>query len=611
MATATRGSQGFISNPSKGTVTVNWPAGTTAGDWCIAEFDECRPSPPGAGWQTIGNGNIYAKQITAADVAAGSFQIKTALYGLVVVSGAGGIGRSGWGNGIKLDPGSALFSVGWSDPYDPSSVLGSPAGQIGSLVEDYTHTWSSMCIRHGLNTGSTTVYFQSTANPPNAYSVEIRAAAAPPAPLLTAPAAGAQVNAASPVPLSWSHQGTGTQEAYRVSVRAVGSGTWSYLDSTGALVGTVQTITTSVQTATITAALTSGQAYEWQVSTSEAGLGFSAYSSTRQFTPVAAPTVNTVTPSMPAERLIGTVSWTATAGLGSLAAWQVAVTTSAAASPDAPMWISPATAGTSTTTGIPVLDWTNGASYKVWVRVQQSGGLWSNWTSGAFTVSWTPPAAPSGIFGYDSTPMECVVTGIPSGLDLEVQWASDGGEWLPLAVLQAPGTVASVPHPLAPYKVAVTYRARSLTTVDGVGLGSAWAVSGPEECTDRASYFVSDDGKDWLEVSVAEDGPVALVQGVQVTYGFGSTGARVDKGEVQGTSGSLTLAVDTREERDALVEWVTTRDAWVHRPHPEENDDGVRDVPRIRMCALPASINRIAQLAIEKRRIKFEWVERP
>lgn len=608
MATATRGSQGFISNPSKGTVTVTWPAGTTAGDWCIAEFDECRPSPPGAGWQTIGNGNIYAKQITAADVSAGSFQIKTALYGLVVVSGAGGIGRAGYGNGIKLDPGSALFSVGWSDRYDPSSVLGSPAGQIGSPVEDYTHTWSSMCIRHGLAAG----YQQSTANPPNSFSVEIRAAAAPPAPLLSVPDAGAQVNAASAVSLAWVHQGGGTQEAYRVSVRAVGSGTWSYLDAAGALQSTLQTITSSAQTASITAALTSGQAYEWQVATSEPGLGFSAYSTTRQFTPVSAPTVNTVTPSIPAGRLTGTVSWTATAGLGSLVAWQVAVTPSSASSPVAPMWRSDVTPGSSTTTGIPVLDWTNGSSYKAWVRVQQSGGLWSNWTAGTFTVSWTPPATPSGIFGYDASPMTCVVTGVPAGCDVEAQWSADGTTWLPLGTLVAPGTVAHIPHPLAPYKVPVTFRARALTIVDGVGLGSAWAVSGPEESTDQASYFVSDDGTEWMEVSVVEDGPVLPVQGIQTVYGFGADGPRVDRTPVQGHTGSLTLAVDSVAARDALETWLTTKDVWVHRPHPEDGDDGFTDAPRVRMCAAsPPQIARIAQVALVKRRMKFDWVERP
>jgi hypothetical protein len=254
----------------------------------------------------------------------------------------------------------------------------------------------------------------------------------------------------------------------------------------------------------------------------------------------------------------------------------------------------------------------NGSSYKAWVRVQQSGGLWSPWTSGTFTVTWTPPAAPTGVAGLDSRPLQANVTGVPAGKDVEAQWSADGGTtWVPLGYQVAPGTTASFAHPLAPYGVPVLLRGRSLEIVDGVGIPSSWTVSGSVTSTDAGSYFVADDGS-WLRVTVAQDDGVEYVQGVQVSYGMGADGARVDRSPVQGRRGSLVLDTGTKEAAAALVDWITETQVWTHRQHPETGDDGVdRDAGTVRMSPAKAvKASRPVQALIEDRHVSFDWVER-
>jgi hypothetical protein len=277
------------------------------------------------------------------------------------------------------------------------------------------------------------------------------------------------------------------------------------------------------------------------------------------------------------------------------------------------MYLTPITAGSSSTTSIPVLDWTNGSSYKAWVEVQQSGGLWSPWTSGTFTVSWTPPTAPTGVAGLDSRPMQVNVTGVPAGKDVEAQWSVDGGtSWAALGYQVAPGTTASFDHPLAPYGVSVLFRARSLEILDGVGIPSSWTVAGSGVVsTDAGSYFVTDEGS-WLAVTVADAGSVEYVQGVQVSYGMGADGARVDRSPVQGSRGSLRLDTATKEASAALVSWITSVEVWAHRAHPETGDDGVvRDAGVQRMSPAKAvTAARPVQALIEDRHVSFDWVER-
>ena len=215
----------------------------------------------------------------------------------------------------------------------------------------------------------------------------------PAVPTLLSPTSGQQVAAGSAIPLSWVHNSTvgGVQTAYRVQVRAVGAGSWSYVAADGTLSGTVQTVTSAVGAASINAGLlTAGTSHEWTVSTQEAGV-WSATAAVGTFVPVASPSVSSVSVSSPLGTLAPAVSWSAAAGVGGLTAFQVLVTLSGG-SPDAPLVDSGVLVGTPGAWTVPARsDWTNGGSYKAWVRVAQAGGLWSPWVSGSFTVSWTAP----------------------------------------------------------------------------------------------------------------------------------------------------------------------------------------------------------------------------
>jgi hypothetical protein len=147
--------------------------------------------------------------------------------------------------------------------------------------------------------------------------------------------------------------------------------------------------------------------------------------------------------------------------------------------------------------------------------------------------------------------------------------------------------------------------------VDGVGLPSSWTTSSAVTSTDDGAYFVADDGS-WLAVVVAEFGSIEFVQGVQISYGMGAEGARVDRSPVQGMRGSLKLDTGTKEAGAALVEWITESEVWTFRLHPEIGDNGVvRDAGTLRMSPAKAVTSaRPVQALIEDRHVSFDWVER-
>ena len=219
-------------------------------------------------------------------------------------------------------------------------------------------------------------------------SWEVRPAAAPAAPTLLTPTGGMHVDAALPVPLSWAHNGAMLQQARRVRARAYGSGTWLYLDGTGQLVATEQTVTTSDTTAEIDAGeLATGVLAEWSVATMEAGT-WGAYQTAATFMPQSRPTV-AVAFTTTAEDLTPTGSSTPTTYGGDQTAFRAVVLPAATALvSDAVAALVPWQPGTGTNVTVDVQDWTNGGSYKLWWQIEQAGGLMSDWTaSSAQTIS--------------------------------------------------------------------------------------------------------------------------------------------------------------------------------------------------------------------------------
>ena len=157
--------------------------------------------------------------------------------------------------------------------------------------------------------------------------------------------------------------------------------------------------------------------------------------------------------------------------------------------------------------------------------------------------------------------------------------------------------------------VARTYRARSYAVVDGVRLASAWVTSSEMASSDRGAYLVGDDGA-WLAVDLYDDASRTVVQGVSVSYGLGSTTARVDRTVAAGERGSSSIDTETAADRAAVVEWLTTRDQWTIRWFVERDPSGAwTAVADTRMgLASPVGVSRWDQLAITERNVAFDWV---
>lgn len=433
MAVALRGyTQG--TTQSSGIVSIAWPAGTIAGDLAVlVAQDYSTNGPQATGWTAVGRG-VWYKRVTSTDIA-GNLSVKGRTTFLQTFSGADRIGAWRNSEGMTLSKaGAGLFVDGWGPRWvttiDPGST-----DRLGNQIRLITdNTPNAVWFRTATTTGWRAL--QDHDDDCSYVAYEILPTAGPNAPTLIAPASGASVDNATPISLTWQHNSNSgaTQEAAQVQIRAVGSGTWSYVKTDGTLTTVATTLTQSAASATINAGvLTNGTAYEWRVATQDFGV-MGAFAATRTFTPVIPPVVNSITVTSTAGSLTPTIAWTRTANVGSPEAWQVRVSNAADATSDTPLWDSGIIAGQAVQTTAPATtDWTNGASLYAWVRVAQTGGLWSPWTKddNAFTVSWTPPASPATVTATNVAdgPIQVAVTGIPVGHSTYLEMSYDGQTW--------------------------------------------------------------------------------------------------------------------------------------------------------------------------------------
>jgi len=587
--------------------SVSWPVGTVAGDLAVLVLmDSDGRSPAGPSGWTYGGRHVWWRLLTAADVAA-ALSAPAVVVGVVVWAGAGVPSSSTRQSSVSVPAGGAAFFVGrswWG---------GAPGGATGRLGG--TLTLSGMDVTVGMwgftSAAAGVVSVGGASGDASWTGLVVPSLPGPAVPTLLSPTSGQQVAAGSAIPLSWVHNSTvgGVQTAYRVQVRAVGAGSWSYVAADGTLSGTVQTVTSAVGAASINAGLlTAGTSHEWTVSTQEAGV-WSATAAVGTFVPVASPSVSSVSVSSPLGTLAPAVSWSAAAGVGGLTAFQVVITLSGG-SPDAPLVDSGVLVGTPGAWTVPARsDWTNGGSYKAWVRVAQAGGLWSPWVSGSFTVSWTAPAAPSSVTVAQGSPPVVTVAGVPGGHGVTVEWSIDAGvTWASLAGL--PAGVGSLAVPLTPYGVPVSFRARSVLASGGVELVSAWTTSDPFTSADEAAYLVSaSDPAEYVRVSISSDGGRSVIQSVAVWSPLGGSRVRVDRGVAQGESGTTTLQTETDADTQTLLSWLTGGPFWL-RWNPE-TQAGIKlgMAPTLMTVASAPERERIAQIPIGWRRVTFPWVE--
>lgn len=586
--------------------SVAWPAGTVAGDLAVLVLmDSDGRSPAGPSGWTYGGRHMWWRLLTAADVAA-ALSAPAVVVGVVVWAGAGVPSSSSRQSAASVPAGGAGVFVGrswWG---------GAPGGATGRLGAALTLSGMDVTVgMWGFTAAAAGVVSVGGASGDASWTgLVVPSVPGPAAPTLLSPTSGQQVAAGSAVPLSWVHNSTlgGVQAAYRVQVRPVG-GSWSYVAADGTLSGSVQTVTSAVGAASINAGLlTAGTSHEWTVSTQEAGV-WSATAAVGTFVPVASPSVTGVSVASPLGTLAPAVSWSAAAGVGALMAFQVVITLSGG-SPDAPMVDSGVLVGTPGAWTVPARsDWTNGGSYLAWVRVAQSGGLWSPWVSAAFTVSWTAPAAPSSVTVAQGSPPVVTVAGVPGGHGVTIEWSTDAGAtWAPLAGL--PAGVGSLAVPLTPFGVAVLFRGQSVLASGGVELVSAWTMSDPFTSADEAAYLVSaSDPAEYVRVSIRSDGGRSVIQSVAVWSPLGGSRVRVDRGVAQGESGTTTLQTETDADTQTLLSWLTGGPFWL-RWNPE-TQAGIKlgMAPTLMTVASAPERERIAQIPIGWRRVTFPWVE--
>ena len=619
MAVALRGYTALATHVTS-SYPLSIPAAAQAGDlaliWAADADQPYYMGPLGGGWSYLA-GSIWTRTLTAADVATGYVYVEGRISTMAVYSGAAGTAYSARSRTLTCPAGSALF---WAADLTPF-VSGDPAGatyRLGSVVSGLDMRKRSAHSRTVAAAGSYTLDSVNVFT--NVWGVVIVPTAAPAAPVIVSPRTGSQVSRTAPLPLVFTHQSRSglAQETCRIRIRPL-LGTWVSVKADGTLHTDDSTVLTQ-ESGTVTIAadeLANNTTYEWHPITTDAG-GTSPAPTSATFTARTAPTV-AVTLTTAAGDLSPTVSWVTTPGSGSQTAWEARICPAADTSPDDPVVPgSTFMAGTETSWTAPASTaYTNGGSYKAWVRVADSAttGEWTS--SAAATVSWTAPDAPTSVTLTQGTPPVVTVTGVAAGADLvEVQWLlepdDDALGWQPVGSVVPTGTTVTLPVPLAEYGVPRWYAARVTVDTEGVSLPSDWTGSvAAVASTDRGAYLVdATDQSDYLAVEVRADGKRVPIEGVGVSLGLGADSPRVDYTNAAGWSGETVLGVTTLAGRLAHEAWIGThKEPFYFRRNPERDAGVYRHEPTdliARAAVVPE--DRLAQVDIAHRDLTLAWV---
>ena len=609
MAVALRGSTQMTAQASS--VSVAWPINTTAGDLAVVVTDGGSTLAQ-RGWTSYTEG-VFAKVLGSADIAA-ALLVDDTLAGLQVFSGARGIGSTRYRNGSAgltlSEAGAGLFVHGWSPRWDGD--IDPDASRLGNKIDHENYTNAVWWVA-----ASATGYLGLSGTDRDAayVSYEILPTTVPTAPIVTGPASGSYVDAAAAVGVSWMSSG---QTAVKVKLTKVSDSSVVWLKSDGTVTATETAIATATLSASINAGqLTAGQAYDVRVAAANA-LGYSVFSDAVRFTPLARPTVTSVTVTCPAGDLSPTIAWTMTAGLGAQQGWQVRICAAADADSSNPLWDSGVRSGTALNVTAPAdTPWTDGAWLYAWVRVMD-GAQWSAWTKddNQFKVDWVAPASPAAVALTDGAPLSITVSGIAAGAAGVQVYVStrplDPATLVLVAEILMPDTSVTVPYPLAPYGVALWAQARIWTEAEGVRLYSAGRISvDGVTSSDMGAYLVSDtDATDYLAVGIIDDGDQSLVQGVAVSYGMSADFARTDRSKPAGIQGRTVFDADTLADRLALVDWLSSRTVWRVRWNPEMAGSVYANTPATRMTLASRVVwKRYVQHVLQGRDVVIDWVE--
>ena len=245
----------------------------------------------------------------------------------------------------------------------------------------------------------------------NSVSV-IETATAPSAPTPVSPIAGTTLDASAGVTFTATYNSTdsASQNAYAQRIKQSGAGSYSYWNATsGALQSTI--VWNAVSTApganwSVTlpgTALSNGNTYNWSMASQEALSNLQgAFAADATFNAQAPPSVTVTAPSGTVATSDAVCSWTTTPAPGAQqTTYRVVLYTQAQYNGSgfqpgvsASTWDSGTVASSAQQAPIGVT-LVNGAFYRVYVQVTETGGETSQWQYAAFTVSFDVPAVPA------------------------------------------------------------------------------------------------------------------------------------------------------------------------------------------------------------------------
>lgn len=292
---------------------------------------------------------------------------------------------------------------------------------------------------------------ETTATGPNyaLYVDEVYPVSTPSAPTLNSPLASAfqDVAAGTGFQAIYNPTDNSNQNAYAFRIKT-SAGSYQYWNATsGALQGTIvwNTVVTAPGAAwTITlpsGILANGNVYNWSFASQESIANLQgAFAPDRTFTAQAAPTVTITAPTGTIATSSPGSAWTTTPGAGaSQIAYRVVRehgaygTTPGSGTQDYDSGVVASSAGTQAVAVVLA----NGTTYRDFVQVTETGGQTSGWGISTFTVTITPPAAPTLIAAAGTDPS----TGAPrvdlqstdnnlsgfTSLTTSIQYSDDGG----------------------------------------------------------------------------------------------------------------------------------------------------------------------------------------
>lgn len=314
---------------------------------------------------------------------------------------------------------------------------------IAAGAQTYTHVAPSALVTHAYRVkavstvGATLSSGYSTSN-------TVQLAAPPNAPTSLSPS-GVALDAVNATPLTWVHNpvDASPQARFQIEHRLTGAPLWTTVI---AVVSTASTWTLPAST------YANGTSFEWHVRTwgqaitgGSDAMGASVYSSTASVTTSAIPTATISSPVAASTITTSTLAlaWAYFDAEGTTQAeWQAELLDGASATVESASGVN---ADTTYTFATPVAD---ASSYTVKVRVRDGSGLWSDWDSVAFSVSYLPPADVTLAASYDSGVMTITLTPVATdpGVTVDpatvaVQRRIVGGAWITIAAALDPDAV--------------------------------------------------------------------------------------------------------------------------------------------------------------------------